>query len=290
MRRALLWVSDRVACALAHRVWAVSPSLLEAALAHGLARRSKTMVPARGSINGVDAAEAFRPESHRAAAARLRLRHGATFSPVIGFVGRLVRDKGIVELAAAWGRVRDQHPGTQLWLVGPLDETDPVPAETLAELGADPRVKLLGLDWNIAPYLAAFDLLVLPTRREGLGNVLLEAAAMGIPAVATRTTGCVDAILDGQTGALVPVGDSAALAAAISTYLESPALRALHGAAARQRTLDHFRPEGVWTAIFEGYRAALQDRGLGPSLDERTAGPARQAEPLMAPARRNAHG
>src|SRR6185369_18006202 len=150
-----------------------------------------------------------------------------------GFVGRVVRDKGIIELAEAWQVVRRRCAGARLLIVGPFDDTDPVPPRTMALLREDPSVTLVGPDWEVGPYMAAMDLLVLPTHREGLGNVLLEAGAMERPVVATRITGCVDAVVDGSTGTLVPPKDPAALAEAIAAYLGSPPLRARHAAASR---------------------------------------------------------
>jgi glycosyltransferase involved in cell wall biosynthesis len=264
LKRFLLVASDRVACALAHRVLAVSPSLLGAALLHGLVDARKIGVPAGGSINGVDADRAFSPKSHRSAGPRVRLRLGlAADSLVIGFVGRICRDKGMVELEAAWRAVRARYASSHLLVVGPTDDTDPLPDEVLQSLRSDPRVHLVGLDWDVAPYMAAMNVLVLPTHREGLGNVLLEAGGMGVPVVATRTTGCVDAVVDGRTGLLVPPRDAVALASAISTYLSSKALRLQHGAAAREHILARFAQPVVWRAMAEEYQRALARSRVG---------------------------
>lgn len=102
------------------------------------------------------------------------------------------------------------------------------------------------------------DLVVLPTHREGLGQVLLEAAAMELPVVASRVTGCVDAVEDGVTGILVPPGDSVALANAILRYLDNADLRDQHGRAARKRVLDKFKPKQVWDALVAEYDTLLE--------------------------------
>ncbi|HEY8212134.1 MAG TPA: glycosyltransferase [Myxococcaceae bacterium] len=261
LRRWLLKASDRVACALAHRVLVVSPSLLSVAVSHGLVSRKKAAVPASGSINGIDVEREFHPERHREAGARVRaLYRIPPGAPVAGFVGRLVRDKGVVELAEAWQVVRRRHRDARLLIVGPLDDTDPVPPRTMTLLREDPRVALVGPDWDVAPFMAAMNLLVLPTYREGLGNVLLEAGAMGLPVVATRITGCVDAVVDARTGMLVPPRDPAALAEAMSLYLGSEPLRASHGAAAREHLIRNFSQGAVWKAMYREYEAALQLR------------------------------
>jgi glycosyltransferase involved in cell wall biosynthesis len=101
------------------------------------------------------------------------------------------------------------------------------------------------------------DLLVLPTYREGFPVVPLEAAAMGLPIVATRIPGCVDAILDGATGALVPARDAVALQQAMAGYLRDPELRRRHGRAARQRVLRDFRQEAMWEALHAEYSRLL---------------------------------
>jgi glycosyltransferase involved in cell wall biosynthesis len=100
----------------------------------------------------------------------------------------------------------------------------------------------------------------LPTYREGFPNVALEAGAMALPIVATSVPGCVDAVVDGETGRLVPPRDAAALRDALSGYLDDPALRARHGEAARQRVLTQFNQEAIWEALVSRYGALLDQR------------------------------
>jgi glycosyltransferase involved in cell wall biosynthesis len=176
---------------------------------------------------------------------------------VIGFVGRLVGDKGIVELATAWHSLRDKHPNLHLLLVGPFEPFDPVPEATEADLRNDPRVHLAGMDWNTPPLYSAMDLVALPTYREGFPNVPLEAAAMGLPIIATLIPGCVDAVVDGKTGVLVEPKDAEALRFALDEYVSDSGLRRLHGEAARVRVLKDFRQEALWEALLQEYRKLL---------------------------------
>ena len=159
---------------------------------------------------------------------------------MIGFVGRVVRDKGIVELVAACRELRRRDARMHLMIVGIEDETA-IPPDAAAALEADPRIHWKGGDWNTPPLYAAMDIVVLPTYREGFPNVPLEAAAMELPTVATRIAGCTDAIEDGVTGLLVPPRDAMALAAALRRYIESAELRRRHGRAARERVARMFR-------------------------------------------------
>jgi glycosyltransferase involved in cell wall biosynthesis len=264
--RILLTWTERLSCGLAHKVLCVSPSLRDLAIELQLSTPEKMFVPALGTINGVDAESLFNPARVSDSRVAIRQRLGIPAQAVvIGFVGRLVRDKGVIELAEAWSLVREAVPEAHLLIIGEPEPRDPVPEAILSQLQADDRVHMVGFVADLAdmpPYYTAMDMLVLPTYREGFGNVLLEAAAMGLPVVATRVTGCVDAVVEGVTGTLVPVGDSDSLARAIRAYLDDPALRQQHGAAGRERVLRDFRPEAIWQALYAHYIDLLEQQGI----------------------------
>lgn len=258
-RKTLLTWTERVSCALAHEVICVSHSLRQVALDHKLCAPDKIQVILGGSGNGVDARGRFNPskldaQTRQEQRAHYNLPQDAT---VIGFIGRLVRDKGVIELQQAWASLRDRYPEAYLFIVGPFEPRDPVPDEVAAALKDDPRVVLAGFQRETPPLYAAMDMVVLPTYREGFPNVPLEAAAMGLPVVATRVPGCVDAVADGQTGLLVPAQDADALAKALRRYLDDPALRQEHGLAGRARTLREFDPALIWQGIYQIYAKRL---------------------------------
>lgn len=263
-QRWLLQKTEMIACAFSHRVLCVSPSVRDELVASRIARASKTVVLAAGSSNGVDAEKRFNPSNYsQAERSALRQQLGIPDNAhVVGFVGRLVKDKGIIELESAWNEIHAEFPDSWLMLVGPWEARDAVPDDLKMRLASHPRVTVTGEQRDVAPYYSIMDVLALPTYREGFPNAPLEAGAMEVPVVCTRVTGCVDAVVDGETGLLVDVRNAGQLGEALSLYLADPALRVRHGKAGRIRALQEYRPESVWSALLGYYRALLKDRGV----------------------------
>lgn len=262
--KALEWA----ACRCAHRVIAVSRSVAEVVVSAGLCPPGRIRVLGNGSSNGVDAEDRFNPDlvdecRIKELRTQLNLREGAK---VIGFVGRLVAGKGVADLASAWERVRQERDDTVLLLIGNSEEQAPVPPEIMNRFKADTRVIMTDFVTNelLPLYYSLIDVVAFPTESEGFPNVPLEAAAMEIPVVATRVTGCVDAIVDGVTGTLVPPGDPTRLAEALLRYLDDSRSGSICGRAARERVLRDFRPELVWKSLHEEYLNLLQQQGIVP--------------------------
>jgi glycosyltransferase involved in cell wall biosynthesis len=262
--RWLLHASERLAWSLCTETLAVSDSLRRSYERHLGLHRPAIRVHGAGSVNGVDARGRFDPAriTHRRLI-EFRRRIGLPAdAPGLCFVGRLAHDKGLAELHAAWQRLRARYPDLWLIVAGDADERQPVAPRLLEALRRDPRVAMPGFVHERELVFAASTLNVLPTYREGFGSVLLEAAAMAMPSVAFRVTGCVDAIVDGVSGTLVAPGSVPALVEAIARYLDDPALRDRHGAAGRARALEQFAPERIWSALHAFYRDALSEGGI----------------------------
>ena len=234
-------MADRVITLLNTRCYADSFSQRDFLESERLCRPGSIRVLGAGSLSGVPL-ERFDPVRLEAAASKIRA--GLLLSEnarVILFVGRVTRDKGIVELVDAFRALQPRVPGATLLLVGPLEpERDPLPEATLAEIGRNPGIHALGYVANPEHYMAASDVFCLPSYREGFGIVAIEAAALGLPCVGTRIVGLSDAVVDGATGLLVPPKDARSLAAALENLLRDDALRARLGAAARERVAREF--------------------------------------------------
>jgi glycosyltransferase involved in cell wall biosynthesis len=258
-RRRMLKTTEWISCRLATRVLCVSHGIKAVAVEEHIAPGSKITVLCGGSGNGVDAEVRFNPDRFTDAQ-RLELRKKLGIPEdalVIGYVGRFHGIKGIGELAAAWSIVREQIPNAVLVAVGGRDTHDPAPADALAKLDSDSRVIQPGSVPDTAPFYGLFDVLAFPTYREGLPNVLLEAGAMRVPVVATDIPGNSDVVIPGQTGMLVPVHDSRALAEGLISYLEHPRDREAAGIAARTRVRSAFEQTAIWSELVALYRREL---------------------------------
>jgi glycosyltransferase involved in cell wall biosynthesis len=222
----------------------------------GLVIPSRISVLGPGSISGVNL-ERFNPkgfEGKRAASAQRELGLSEQ-ALVILFVGRLTKDKGIGELVSAFQMLQRDGKDVDLVLVGPFEpERDPLPMETLYELSHNPRIHVVGFSHAPEKYMAAADVFCLPSYREGFGSVVIEAAAMGVPAVVSRVVGLVDAIVDGETGLLVPPKEVDALRGALMKILSSPQMRHRMGRAARMRAVRQFDSRIINRLVVEEYK------------------------------------
>jgi sugar O-acyltransferase (sialic acid O-acetyltransferase NeuD family) len=178
-------------------------------------------------------------------------------------------DKGIRELIAAFSQLQREHADAHLLLVGAFERHQPLPHALELLITTNPRVHITGFVDDPAPYYSILDVLALPTHREGFGLVAAEAAAMEVPVVATRVTGCVDAVRDGVTGTLVPPRDASALATAIAEYLRDADRRRLHGLSGRIRMLQEFQPADVRDALWDQYNTQADFSREGPEASQK---------------------
>ncbi len=216
----------------------------------------KARVLAHGSISGVDT-QRFRPDGDARAEIRARYKIGSG-DIVFLCVGRLTRDKGILDLAQAFSQLADEHQDIHLMLVGPDEENI---ADTVRKICVScvERLHLVGQTDRPEEYMAAADVFCLPSYREGFGSVIIEAAAVGIPAIGSRIYGITDAVEEGRTGFLHEPRDVQGIAELMQRYLQDPSLRQRMGEAARYRARKLYAQEKVTDALMAFYAEALAD-------------------------------
>jgi glycosyltransferase involved in cell wall biosynthesis len=177
----------------------------------------------------------------------------------VGFVGRMLEDKGVRPLIEAHQLLRERGVHSELWLAGTPDPDNPTsisPAQ-LEAWGRLPGVERLGHVGDIADFWASCHIAVLPSRREGLPKSLLEAAACGRPIVATDVPGCREIARPDINALLVPPDDAPALSRALQTLIERPDLRRLLGAGSRRLVEREFSSERIGAAVAELYKRAM---------------------------------
>ena len=254
-KRSALKLFDRVIAACATHVLADSPSQRDFLVAEGVLPRGKGEVIAHGSICGVDARR-FHPDAQAHAAVRAELGIAAA-QRIVLFLGRLNRDKGILDLAQAFAALAAQRGDVSLVLVGAEENVSFAEVRQACGLYGN---RVHRIDFSPVPerYMAAADIFCLPSYREGFGQVIIEAAACGVTTVASRIYGITDAVEDGVTGKLFPAGDVAALTAALAALLDDDALRARMGEAARARALERFASAKITAELIARYQELMR--------------------------------
>lgn len=246
-KRRILAIAERVASWCSQVVVAVSPSLADEYRRLGLNAGRDVVVAHYGSSHGVDT-DHFTPQTcNRSLLDELALDPSV---PTLAFIGRLTGDKGPETMTAALDLLHRQGQLVQLIVIGAQDETDSRRFVRDLETSSQ-EVRVIDQVSDIRPYLAASDVLVLPTMREGLPNIVLEAAAMGIPAITTTATGAIDSVVAGETGLLFEYGDEVGLADAVRQIICDPDGRKAMGVAARERVVRDFQPRDVSLGIID---------------------------------------
>lgn len=238
---------------------------LRTAVEEGIAPAERSMAIG----NGVDverfAADRWSPEKQQARRQELGLDTGD--GPVVIVIGRLVREKGYLELLEAFAQVLPAHPRARLLSIGealPSDHDDSATQiRARAEaLGLGKAVIFAGRRSDVAELLGLGDVFCLPSWREGLPRSIIEAMAAGLPVIATDIRGCREEVIDGKTGRLVPARQVEPLAEALDAMLGDAAARQRMGAAGRRRAVEEFDERMVIERQMRVLRRLFGERGL----------------------------
>ncbi len=251
-RRALFRNAERATIYMSSRTFSVSASIRTQLIIDGLIAAPKIEVLGHGSAQGIEIPDVSQKAQKRSEFRRANSIPEAAL--VLLYNSRLNPEKGLIELEQAWLELRSHYPESYLILAGPEDSAQPV---NITGLRHDGRVLIFpALPDRSAAYWAA-DLVVLPSYREGLPLSLLEAAAYGVPTIATQTLGCVDAVLPHETGILIPPYDPEALIEAMDELMQNAERRHKLGAAGRKWVSKQFAPRPLVVALAEIYKEVL---------------------------------
>jgi len=257
-KKLLIWI-DRLICACATHIVPEGQGVKKD-LEYFRITRKPLRVIGYGNIAGVDTTY-FSLLAPGVVTAGVNLRARLAIDAeafVFCFVGRLNKDKGVAELMQAFAAL---PPAVHLLLVGGVDQTAPVGADLLRLIDSHPRVHKLGFLNDVRPALAAADILLLPSYREGFPNVLLQAGAMALSVIATDINGCNEIIEPGFNGWLVPPRDAPALQCIMHEALQTPgAARKKMGAQARLRIQQRFERQQHWEHMVEFYQGLLDSQ------------------------------
>lgn len=254
--RTLLKVIDQFIVRAATKVFTDSASQIRFLKEQGVVGGREIGMLSVGSIAGVELSR-FRPELDCQILKRDEVGTEQN-ACVFLFVGRLTKDKGVFDLVDAFAKLSTQELGLELWMVGPDEDGLQRALEDLAQLSRAP-VRWLGATTCPESFMSAADVLVLPSYREGFGSVIIEAAACGIPTIAYRIDGVIDAVVDGETGLLVTAGETAEFLSAMKRLACEKEFRQVLGRRAYERALLDFSSEKVTQAWVTFYRNQLNE-------------------------------
>ncbi|OQD43085.1 glycosyltransferase family 1 protein [Croceivirga radicis] len=258
LKKKLLIFFDRIICKAATHIYPEGNGVKKDLQNYRITKKPLKII-AYGNVNGINLnhfdPERYTPTEINTIKATLCIPKNHI---VFVYVGRLVNDKGINELATAYATLKNKYDNCSLLLVGSAEgETDLLPKKTLALLSTVPNLISVGQQKDIRPFLAVSNLFVFPSYREGFPNVVLEACAMQLPCIVTNINGSNEIITHNVNGTVIPAQNTDALIDAMQSYLQNPELIQKHKEGTRQLIIEKFERSFVWNEILKEYQSII---------------------------------
>jgi glycosyltransferase involved in cell wall biosynthesis len=256
-KRSLLKAMEKLTYACADRIYPNSKGLMQFIISEKICPSSKLKVLGNGGSNGINTSHFTRNEKDRQ---RLRAQYNIGDDEILlGFVGRIAREKGITEWLEAFDLLRQKYK-VKILLVGLFEKTYGGLSEDMEDrIVNDPCIVYPGRSDDVRPFYAMMDIFVFPSYREGFPNAVLEACAMELPVIATDINGCNEIIEDQVSGLLIAPKSSSAIENAVSLLIDRPELRKALAMSARAAVVEKFSNEIVWNAVREEYQILLEE-------------------------------
>ena len=251
-KKKLLMAMERVSCKLATSVYAVSHGVKEVMHEDKITKKEIQIIW-NGSINGIDGVFF---NSQIVDSNNLKKQYGISEDDfVFGFIGRVVKDKGINELVSAFKTISNDYDNVKLIIAGNFEETlDPLLPEIKNEIHANPNIILVGFQTDIRPFYKMMDLFVFPSYREGFGISLMEAAAMNIPSISSDIIGCNEIIAHGVNGFLIPSKNEKILYETMLYCLQNRNIVEKMASVTRDIILSKFEQKQLWDKTISSYK------------------------------------
>lgn len=249
LKRKILIATDKLLCSCATIIIPEGNGVKQDLLSARITSKPLNVL-ANGNVRGIDLNH-YRLSDEVVQQAKI-LRKDNTITYI--FIGRLVADKGITELVNAFVKLNQLHDNTRLLLVGPKEqEKSPLPSHILQTIESHKSIEAVGMQHDIRPWLAAADVFVFPSYREGFPNVVIEAGAMALPSIVTDINGSNEIIIEGKNGLIIPSHDSDSLFNSMLRLYSDSSLRQSLSRNARNLIADRFDCHLVRKALYDLY-------------------------------------
>lgn len=262
LKKAILYTTERLTCRFSTHVIVISDSLEQELVQKKIVDPDKVVRIGRGSSNGIDMEKFNIANIEEGRLASLKSDLGISPSDfIVGYVGRLTRDKGINELVEAFETLEDKYEHLKLLLVGDFEAADPVKEENKQKIANNPSIIHHPFTDDVEYYYTLMDLFAFPTFREGFGNVSIEAQAMRVPVVTFNSTGARDTVLPNVTGVITEDNTARGLADGLEYLIGNETIRKRMGEDARAFATENFDRKRMQKQLLDFYNSLGEREG-----------------------------
>lgn len=258
LKKSLLILTEKITCFCANNVYPNSNGLMDFMIDNFRSFKHKFKVLGKGSTNGIITKHYTLTPEISVLATQLKSKHN--FQPsdfVFCFIGRLVGDKGLNELINVFD-ILSKKNNCKLLLVGMQEpELDPLSANCLEIIHNNKNIISLGYQDDVRVALAASNVFVFPSYREGFPNVVMQAQSMGVPCIVSDINGCNELVSHNKSGLIVPVKNETALQEAMYILMNDTEKCTSFASIARENILQHYEQSQVWNYILNEYKQLL---------------------------------